>query len=253
MQRLRSPLRQENKREEMKFMQNQSQKAWIEKTKNFIQKGYLQEIGKIRKEYDKTVEQLVDADNIFKILKVEKRELSHSGFIANLLNPHAFRGNSYLFLRIFLETAGVKEKEFALENIDVKTEYKLNNGAGAIDICIKNSDKKIFIENKIKAGDQKTQLKRYSEDKPIRLFYLTLDGHDASAESRDGLKKGDDYYCISYKKEILEWLKKCLKESGDSHFLIVSPSCNADCKASIFNCAFLAICIAIKINFISKR
>ncbi len=44
------------------------------------------------------------------------------------------------------------------------------------------------------------------------LIYLTLDGHEPHTDSTRGLSK-EDYICISYKSEILEWLETCLELS----------------------------------------
>jgi hypothetical protein len=82
-----------------------------------------------------------------------------------------------------------------------------------LDILVETPDNnaRLVIENKIYAGDQTNQLKRYAnhiKDKGI-LLYLTLDGHEASEESLGGLSS-DKYICISYEKEIREWLDECL-------------------------------------------
>lgn len=72
---------------------------------------------------------------------------------------------------------------------------------------------------KIDAGDQPEQLMRYQkfakeQHKKYKIFYLTLDGHNASKKSvgeedSEEIKKVE-YTNISFKEEILNWLEKCL-------------------------------------------
>ena len=79
----------------------------------------------------------------------------------------------------------------------------------------------IIIENKIYAYDQEEQLFKYynkiiSENykkENIFIYYLTLDGREPSLNSIQNLVIGKDIRCISYKEEILEWIKHCMKES----------------------------------------
>lgn len=69
-----------------------------------------------------------------------------------------------------------------------------------------------LIENKIYAGEQKNQLTRYKNFYPeAPILFLTLYGKDA--ESAHDLKKDTDYFTISYEKDILLWLEKCVKEA----------------------------------------
>jgi hypothetical protein len=72
----------------------------------------------------------------------------------------------------------------------------------------------ICIENKIHAGDQEFQIKRYCSCKTAKntVYYLTLTGEEPSEFSREELKSDDDYILISYKEHIQKWLELCLKE-----------------------------------------
>ena len=84
---------------------------------------------------------------------------------------------------------------------------------------IKSKDYIYIIEMKIDAGDQPEQLMRYQkfakeQHKKYKIFYLTLDGHNASKKSvgeedSEEIKKVE-YTNISFKEEILNWLEKCL-------------------------------------------
>jgi hypothetical protein len=166
--------------------------------------------------------------NIFSILGLEHYETStHSAFLAELLNPEGSHGQEDHFLKLFIEHLNLEEfndfntakakvvKEAPLGRIDA--EYR---EGGKMDILVVgnstegNGRKAIGIENKIYAVDQENQLGRYAAylhknhpEKNHVLLYLTLDGMEASEFST---KHGEvDYQAISYKKEILDWLRRC--------------------------------------------
>ncbi|MDR2185198.1 MAG: PD-(D/E)XK nuclease family protein, partial [Treponema sp.] len=76
-------------------------------------------------------------------------------------------------------------------------------------------DGKVFVpvEVKIYAGDQPNQVHDYynfSRTKPggIRVFYLTVDGHDPAIPY--SAKSKSEYVTISFADDILPWLEKCL-------------------------------------------
>lgn len=174
----------------------------------------LNDVYELKKFYDKK-----ENFNIFKILDLSGKENVHSDIIATLLNPKGSHNKGVLFLKLFLkECLNITEKEFDVNNIVVKREEILDNGR--IDILIKNSkNQKIFIENKIYAGDQDKQILRYKEHNPYKMVYLTLYGHDASKNSKGDLEKEKDYILISYKNHIKQWLEKCEKESKNYSLL----------------------------------
>ena len=160
--------------------------------------------------------------NIFEILKFEKKETClHSAMIADLLNPNGKHALGTTPLKAFLKVIKIKElfTSTDIERAEVKTEHHIGlisddgTEGGNIDILITIGNYVIVIENKIDASDQPTQLFRYHnfcKEKPHTLLYLTLDGHEASKLSTVSLKAGKDYFCISYKKEIKEWLNECI-------------------------------------------
>lgn len=169
--------------------------------------------------------------NVFSILKMENNENStHSAFLAELLNPHGSHLKGGLFLSLFLKTLGNVGVSCPLDinSAKVTTEYHIgqrndsNKIGGRIDVYIIDSKyQSISIENKIYAGDQNCQIERYCnhlKDKN-KVIYLNLFGMEPSVESRGQLKAGEDYYVISYKKEIINWLEQCWKESHDSPIL----------------------------------
>ena len=162
--------------------------------------------------------------NIFNVLGLTSNEVRlHSAFIAELLNPKGAHGCGCIFLQEFVEkciTDGIDNIPDKFGEADVSVEKYIGPistdycSGGQIDIVVEIGNFLILIENKIYAGDQKNQLKRYKNygDESYRkhkLFYLTLDGRDASNESCCELKKGYDYFLLSYKKDILNWLNAC--------------------------------------------
>ena len=176
--------------------------------------------------------------NIFSILKMEAKEnATHSAFLGELLNPKGTHSKGDAFLKLFLETVNysskVKEakdekKQLMIKSASVKLEHDLggivkeSKTGGRIDIYI-GDDKgnTISIENKIYAKDQEAQVERYCNHntKKNTVYYLTLKGKDASEKSRGKLVEGKDYYSISYKNDIVNWLEHCLKEAADHPIL----------------------------------
>ena len=153
--------------------------------------------------------------NMFQICGVDHYEIMHSAIIASFLNPKGNHGQKDKYLKTFIS---IVDDETGIEtsSCSVYTEYVTNEGR--IDILIEDKKgKAIIIENKVYAADQGEQLKRYDEfskskygDGNYAIYYLTLDKHDASKDSGDGIK----YIRISYKEHILKWIEDCTKESA---------------------------------------
>lgn len=149
--------------------------------------------------------------NIFSVLNLTNREIYHSRFLADLLNPKGLHKKNDLFLKKFLEIICCEiTKNCKLEETIVITEEVTTNGN--LDISLKNNNFYIIIENKVWAGDQDAQLYRYSKTKfndmkPI-LVYLTPHGTEPSENSLGFLKK-DDIIKISYKDMISKWIEEC--------------------------------------------
>ena len=159
--------------------------------------------------------------NMFRMLGVDHYENTHSAILAELLNPKGSHGLKELFLEAFIDIQIKKDplgiEEFACRfdyrNAKVYTEYATHDGR--IDILIEDSKgHAIIIENKIYAGDQWEQLKRYDKfarDKyrgkeNYQIFYLTLNGKKASGNSGEGV----NYIQISHSECIIDWLEKCV-------------------------------------------
>lgn len=153
--------------------------------------------------------------NVFEMLGVAHYEVTHSKIIAGFLNPQGSHGQGNLFLRLFLQTIETEGKiNIDTTNAKVYTEY--DTGDGRIDILIEdNIGHGIVIENKVYAGDQPEQLKRYNNfakekygEGNYMIYYLTLYGHEASGDSANGIA----YKCISYYEHIINWLQLCIHE-----------------------------------------
>ncbi len=168
--------------------------------------------------------------NVFNVLGVDNQELSHSAFLAALLNPHGSHGMQDAFLKAFIDTIahGSTKPELDTAHAQVYTEYNIGNitetTGGRIDILItdhsntgSNKGHAIIIENKIWAADQPNQLLRYHNFAPkAMLLYLTLNGDEPSDQSRGTLNTQDGgYQCISYRSDIIGWLQQCAKLSFD--------------------------------------
>ena len=146
--------------------------------------------------------------NIFTTLRSSSDEVNlHSRFLHALLNhrePGGERANLVDFL-----TAVAKVEGFPSQHASVGRE--IDN----IDLLIESHDKKqaIVIENKIWAGDQEHQLRRYwkklrSRGYPcggIHLLYLTPFGDPPSAQSVGDLECRP----LSYRDNLPRWLTRC--------------------------------------------
>ena len=152
--------------------------------------------------------------NVFEICGVAYYEVMHSTIIASFLDPNGSHGQNDLFLKIFLSVVR-DETNLDTSSSSVYTEYVIEDGR--IDVLIDdNKGRGIIIENKIYASDQDKQLIRYNNFAKTKykdgytIYYLTLDGCDASENS----SKNVNYVRISYSKHILAWLNECIKESS---------------------------------------
>ena len=153
----------------------------------------------------------------------------HSRFICSLLDPNSPHYQKELFLELFIKACGLED--FGLNSQIAKVYKEYEN----IDIYITDGTKHIILENKIYAGDQEAQIKRYiktiqqenGNEAEIYVLFLSPQGREPTGYSLDGLKikdgrisneKGDQiakFKAISYDKEITAWLDLCLDETGN--------------------------------------
>ena len=191
--------------------------------------NFIDEVKKIKIEYDTIAKYTGVNFNIFNILDVSSKEVKlHSNFLAEMLNPKGSHMQGDTFLKFFLEEIENEikwdegeNKGFQIIESEVHKEFwtgkisKDYTEGGSIDILIHNKHQGIIIENKIYANDQPKQLLRYynfgvntfKAEQNFRILYLTLDGSHPSDFSTGGITY---YSCISYKTHIKNWLEKCL-------------------------------------------
>ena len=150
-----------------------------------------------------------EAFNVFSVLRSEHDEVNlHSRFLAALLDHRQSPGESRENLEDFLD-------RFKIHNVDhdrATVDREWNN----IDIviCDRSSMQAVIIENKIWAADQPRQLERYAEqmkEYECHVLYLTPDGREACEDSAGDI----EYRCISYKSDLVPWLKGCQKRAYD--------------------------------------
>lgn len=160
----------------------------------------------------------------------ERREMTHSAIIAELLNPRGTHNQGALFLEEFLNSSVllriipfdccsakvVTEKDLGSQE-DVNVGDEKRHVGGRADIYLEDKDGQIIvIENKIYASDQEFQLERYwnSTGRKGHIIYLTLDNRMPSKESL-GAMWPSLVLPISYKDEIIEWLQNCMSRISD--------------------------------------
>lgn len=191
----------------------------------------LSQVGIIKTKYDDLAAYTGENYNLFNVLGIYQDELSHSAVIGDLLNCKGSHGQKDTFLKLFLdEINGFEEdsEQFKIlqnfksekssayiEKYIGKVDYSLGEG-GRIDILINDGSNNIIIENKVWAGDQKQQLVRYNSiDIKAPIIYLTLAGNEPSPDSNGKLILSKDFICISYQRDIKNWLENCIKEMAN--------------------------------------
>ena len=108
--------------------------------------------------------------NIFNDLHMMSDEVHlHSSFLATLLDPKGSHGQGNLFLKAFLDMLSAVERksqaslDFDITSVEVEKSIGTldEETGGRIDLYITDGKYQIIIENKIYAGDQINQMKRY--------------------------------------------------------------------------------------------
>lgn len=165
--------------------------------------------------------------NIFKVLRVEKKEVIICRLLGELLNPNGTHDMGavplQLFAKVVLKTP-LATADF--ENASIELEERID-GDRRVDIVIRTNQKIFPLEVKIDAGDQPQQLYDYyhhyfNNDFSQKIYYLTLAGKapaEISVTSKNGLKlQGTCVSRISFRKEILLWLIE-LKKHNEQRYL----------------------------------
>lgn len=163
------------------------------------------------------------------LLDINDEVRLHSRFIYSLLDPNSSHYQKELFLELFIKACGLENFGLNLQTAKVYKEYE------NIDIYITDGVKHIILENKINAGDQEAQIKRYIKtvqkendgEAEIYVLFLSPQGREPSDYSLSGLKieggkilekNGNEvakFKVVSYDKEIMAWLGLCLDEAGN--------------------------------------
>ena len=186
----------------------------------------------LKEAYEKSKDYLYEDSsryNLLSIIEKDRYETEiHSKIIYNLLSQNWEKKDKETFLTLFLKEIGIEEEVIYGENWEVsrEKEYQLDEKKARPDFVIESQHYIYIVEMKIDADDQPEQLKNYNKiaegekkrknKKEYKLFYLTLDGHNASKKSigeEENLEENEkvEYTNISFKEEILNWLGNCLK------------------------------------------
>lgn len=208
---------------------------------------FFKEMKKFKEKQNKQkVRGLNDYNLLTTVLSADDEVRLHSRMLHSLLDPNGLHYQGSLFLELFFDILGFKDKKFEIEKARVELEYK------HIDLHITDGKKHIIIENKIHASDQESQIKRYIEKiiKPededtisvlpenITVIYLSIDRKKPSDYSLGKIDNSKEYFELSndgselqykgsndilkdsvikfksihYQKDIVDWLKRCQYE-----------------------------------------
>ena len=181
----------------------------------------------LQQAYEKSKDYLYEDSSRFNLISIIEKDRDeaniHSKIIYNLLSQNWGKKDKETFLTLFLKEIGIEDENIYDKNWEVTREkaFDLDTIKGRLDFEIKSKDCIYIIEMKIDAGDQPEQLIRYQkfakeQHKKYKIFYLTLDGHNASKKSigeEENLEENEkvEYINISFQGEILNWLENCLK------------------------------------------
>ena len=185
----------------------------------------------LKEAYEKSKDYLYEDNSRYNLLSIIEKDRAeteiHSKVIYSLLSQNWGKKDKETFLTLFLKELGIEEEIIYNEKWEVsrEKEYQLDKKNQRPDFIIESQHYIYIIEMKIDAKDQPEQLKNYKKiaekekerknKKGYKLFYLTLDGHNASKKStgeEENLEENQkvEYTNISFTEEILNWLGKCL-------------------------------------------
>ena len=181
----------------------------------------------LQEAYEKSKDYLYEDSSRYNLLSIIEKDRDeahvHSKVIYSLLSQNWGKKDKETFITLFLKEIGIEDENIYDKNWEVTREkaFDLDTIKGRLDFEIKSKDCIYIIEMKIDAGDQPEQLIRYQkfakeQHKKYKIFYLTLDGHNASKKSigeEENLEENEkvEYINISFQGEILNWLENCLK------------------------------------------
>jgi hypothetical protein len=195
------------------------------KEKNY--KEFFEQIKKFKDTQAKQKQRGLNDYNILTtVLKPHDEVRVHSRMIGSFLDIDGKHYQDDLFLKEFLKCLNIDN--YNTTNSKVYNEYE------NIDLYLTDGVKHIIIENKIWAGDQKNQIKRYIETikkenedidyEDLYVIYLSTDRAKPSSYSLGDYKIDREYIvnnnneklaiykAMHYKTHILDWLEKCQYE-----------------------------------------
>ncbi len=184
---------------------------------------FLKEVEQLKIKQSKQKERgLNDYNLLTTVLKPHDEVRLHSRMIGSLLNPDGKHYQNTLFLEIFLKTLDLNDFFLDINRVKLELEYK------NIDLYLTDGNKHIIIENKVYAGDQPSQIKRYIlelindkknelNEENLLIIYLTIDRDIPSAYSlgKENDNIEDEYFEIKNDKD-----GKLLTYKGNDHKLI---------------------------------
>lgn len=155
--------------------------------------------------------------NVFYIQGTASKEVKVCRFIRELLDPNGSHGQGTLFLNSFVKNVLKIDESTFLEDDYSKaqvTREVVIDESRRIDLLIRIKDRFFPIEVKVYAKDQDKQCIDYynyavNKDSNAKIYYLTLDGHKPSDDSKGTLDKSQ-IECIAFSDEILKWLDECI-------------------------------------------
>jgi hypothetical protein len=175
----------------------------------------------IIKRYEVQWQKTGEKYNIFTVAKIAHKEPIMCRVLADLMNPQGKHGQGSRYLELFWETISPNLPALDFEHTRVTTEYVIGEKR-RIDIAFEDGKVFVPIEVKIWAGDQKKQLADYfafaktkNRNNHIPVLYLTVDGHEPSDFSKDGIGE-KDYVKLSFKDDIMSWLESCARENENT-------------------------------------
>lgn len=175
---------------------------------------------------------LNDYNLLTTVLSEDDEVRLHSRVLYSLLDPHGNHYQGSLFLELFLKEIGLSNI-LNLEATIVELEHK------NIDLYITDGTKHIIVENKIHAGDQESQIKRYietimnpEEQRPegkrlpadIIVIYLSIDREKPSDFSLGKVNGSSEYFQLSEDSKSLDYkglddkLKDCSIKFKSVHY-----------------------------------
>lgn len=192
--------------------------------------GFEQEFARLRDEYLAVQEKAELADreeaprfNVFRRFRL--KEVGHSAFLADLLDPQGSHGQGDLFLRHFMRYCrsclGDSAGDVFSSDYEFMTGWKISTEKdirpfGRLDIVVENPDHGVLIviENKVDASEGRHQMQKYGtwlqglDENYSRQALLLLTPTGAESISHGGVP----YYRLSYRRDIVGWLESALAE-----------------------------------------